>query len=89
MPDWATSRQIASLGFRVKYYNVYRASKKLYWQLRTEITGKGATLAIVDVIVNTIIEVVSILNLFSIASTRNKQIIIVRLNHVNSNYKAI
>ena len=59
MPDWATPRQTASLGFYAKDHDVYRASKKPYWdmQLRTEIGEKGAALAIVGIIVDTITEV--------------------------------
>ena len=59
VPDWATPRQTASLGFYAKDHGVYRASKKPYWemQLRTKITEKGTALAITGVIVDTITEV--------------------------------
>ena len=59
VPDWATPRQTASLGYYAKHHGIYRASKKPYWemQLRTDITEKGAALAIVGVIVDTITEI--------------------------------
>ena len=59
VPDWATPRQTSSLGYYARHHDVYRASKKPYWemQLRTEIEVKGAALAIVGVIVDTIKEV--------------------------------
>ena len=59
VPDWATPRQTASLGYYAKHHDIYRASKKPYWemQLRTETTEKGAALAIVGIIVDTITEV--------------------------------
>ena len=56
VPDWATPRQTASLGYNALHHDVYRASKKPYWEMqwRTEITEKGAALAVVGVIVDTI-----------------------------------
>ena len=54
VPDWATPRQTVSLGYNTKYHKVNQASKELEMQSRTEITEKGAALAIMGVIVDTI-----------------------------------
>ena len=57
IPDWATPRQTVSLGYNTKYHKVYQASKELEMVSRTEITDKGAALAIMGVIVDTITRV--------------------------------
>ena len=57
VPDWATPRQTVSLGYNTKFHKVHQTSKELEMQSRTEITEKGAALAIMGVIVDTIKEV--------------------------------
>ena len=57
VPDWATPRQTVSLGYNAKFHKVHQASKEPEMRSRTEITEKGATLAIMGVIVDTITRV--------------------------------
>ena len=54
VPDWATPRQTVSLGYNTKFHKVHQASKELEMQSRTEMIEKGAALAIMGVIVDTI-----------------------------------